>query len=231
LTRERVKEFWYERAKSTNIPRMESQVNFESNAEMADLRVHAEICIVEKELPINRSDTIVDLGAGNGRFSMLFAPKAKKVIAVEYIDDFAAYISREAERANYKNIEVINTCAEDYCQESVADIIFVSGLLHYLDSEQFKKTVKNIYKTLKHSGRLFLRETVSVLENEFIVDKFSEELGTYYYSLYRTNRQLIDAFTSQGFCFLRHAPFFEDGNALNKRVETRLYYFSFAKEG
>jgi hypothetical protein len=75
-----------------------------------------------------------------------------------------------------------------------------------------------------------MRETISILADEYIVDKFSEELGTHYWSFYRTATQHIEALTRNGFVLRKYAPFFEDGSVLNKRLETRLHYFVFRME-
>ena len=72
MTREKIKKFWSDRAQNTNVPRLESQVNFESDAQIADSRIKAEIELIEKELKLNDTDTIVDLG---GRFYLLLECK------------------------------------------------------------------------------------------------------------------------------------------------------------
>jgi precorrin-6B methylase 2 len=229
MTKDKVRKFWSDRAKVTQLPRLESQVNFENDKSLADLRVKAETALIEEKLQLDKSDIVVDLGAGNGRFSLLFAPKVKKVIAVEYINDFTSSIKQQAKKLQLNNIEVLNIPAEEFCLDDCADVVFVSGLLHYLDTEQYSQTVGNIFKTLKSGGVLFLRETISVLDNEFIVDKFSDELGAHYCSIYRTSHQHTESFDRQGFTLNECSPFFEDGSIINKRTETRLYYFLFKK--
>jgi precorrin-6B methylase 2 len=227
--REKIKKFWTDRSKTVDVPRLESQVNFQRDAKMADLYVKSEIAVINAELPLSNNDILVDLGAGNGRFSLLFAPKVCSVVAVEYMNDFTAAIIEQAKEHGYTNIEVISSPVENFCRENYADIIFVSGLLHYLDCEQYNLTINNISKTLKQGGTLFLRETISVLEDEFIVDKFSEELNAHYCSIYRTGKQHIEALNKEQFKLLKFRPFFEDGSVLNKRLETRLHYFVFKK--
>ena len=227
--KEKVMKFWSERAIKTDVPRLESQVNFENDARIAELRVKTENALINAEFRLNGSDLLVDLGAGNGRFSLLFAPLVRKVVAVEYIKEFAGAIEEQAKKRGFNNIEVINSPAEDYCRNDFADAVFISGLLNYLDPEQYGKTLVNVSKTIRRGGRLFMRETISVLEDEFIVDKFSDELGAHYCSIYRTCLQHINAFYEQKFRLEKFAPFFEDGSVLNKRLETRLYYFCFVK--
>jgi precorrin-6B methylase 2 len=230
MLRDKIKSFWSERSKVSDLQRSESQVNFENESIIADLRVNSEVALIEDKLHLAQSDVVVDLGAGNGRFAMLFAPKTSKVCAVEYIRGFAKIIENQAKKLCLNNIEVVNEPAEEFCRKSYADVVFVSGLLHYLDDEQYEKTIKNIEKTLKSGGTLFLREAISVLSNEFIVDKFSEELNTHYCSVYRTINQHIGAFGGGGFELLEYAQFFEEGSVLNKRTETRQFYIVFRRK-
>jgi len=227
--KEAVRKFWSDRAKTTDVPRPESQVNFLKDANTAEEYINAETEVINRELKIEKSDTLVDLGAGNGRWSFLLAPKLKKVIAVEYIKEFTKAMNEFILKQGINNIEVVNSSGEEFCRENIANICFVSGLLNYLDEEQYIKTIENITKTTKPGGVLFMRETISVLDNEFIVDKYSDELETYYWSNYRTSKQHIDILEKNGFKLHKYAPFFEDGSPLNKRLETRLHYFIFHK--
>jgi len=229
MDKEKIKQFWIGRSKTVDVPRLESQVNFQTDAEIADLYIKNEIEVINTQLSLSNNNILVDLGAGNGRFSLLFAPKVRSIVAVEYIKDFTDAIIKQAKERGFSNIEVINSPAEDFCKENFADIVFVSGLLSFLDYEQYNQIIKNISKTLKKDGILFLRETISVLKEEFIVDKFSEELNAHYCSIYRTSKQHIDALNKEQFKLLKYGPFFEDGSILNKRVETRLHYFVFTK--
>ena len=224
-----VKRFWENRAIIDDISRSESRVNFK-DAKLVDSYIESEISVISTEFALNENDILVDLGAGNGRWALYFAPKVSKVTAVEYIKSFTNDIVKLAVERGFNNIEVINESSENFYRLNYADVIFVSGLLIYLDEEQYKNTLDNISKTVKQGGRLFMRETISVLKNEFIVDKYSEELGADYFSIYRTNEQHIEALKLRGFILQKSKPFFEDGSILNNRIETRLYYFIFIKK-
>jgi cyclopropane fatty-acyl-phospholipid synthase-like methyltransferase len=230
--REKVRTFWSERAgPHSGASRPETQVTFENDARLLALRAGIESELIRTKLPLGKNDVVVDLGAGNGRFSLFFAPNVSRVVAVELTEGFSSSIRRQAETSNIDNIEVLTAPAESFCRENFADVVFMSMLMHYLDADQYRRTVANISKTLKRDGVLFFFETVSVLKDEFFVDKFSEELNADYTSLYRTPGQFIKDLGELGFRLEEFAPVFEDGSELNKRVETRLYYFIFRPPG
>ena len=228
--KDKVKKFWSDQAKKNDVLRLESQVNFQKDAATAEIYIEKETEVINRELSLKKSDIMIDLGAGNGRWSILLAPKVEQIIAVEFIKDFTEKIKELTKEHGINNIEVINQSGEEFIRDNFADVIFISGLFIYLDDEQYNKTLDNIEKTIKDNGILFMREPISVLDNEYIIDKFSEELGTHYCSIYRTAEQHIEALEKRGFDFVKCAPFFEDGSVLNKRLETRLYYFLLRKK-
>ena len=228
VNREKVRTFWSKRAAALNeLSCKESQVTLENDPDLAAERTNTEAEVINTKVHLDKNDVVVDLGAGNGRFSFFFAPKVDKVTAIEYVEDFAVSIRRQAEEACIGNIEVLNMAAEDFCRENYADVVLVSGLLHYQDSEQYDRVAVNISRTVKPGGTLLLYESVSILEDEYFIDKFSDELNANYTSLYRTPKQLVKTFTEHGFEIEEYAPFFAEGHALNRRLETRLYYFIF----
>ncbi|MCL2510122.1 MAG: class I SAM-dependent methyltransferase [Methanomassiliicoccaceae archaeon] len=231
VSREKVRTFWSKRAEILHeLSCKDSQVTLENDPDLAAERTRTEAEVVNTRISLNKSDVVVDLGAGNGRFSFFFAPKVSKVIAVEYVEDFAVSVQRRAEEACIENIEVLNMPAEDFCRNDHADVIMASGLLHYLDSDQYDRIAVNISRTVKRGGTLLLYESVSILEDEYFIDKFSDELNADYTSLYRTPHQLVKTFSEHGFEIEEYAPFFAEGNALNRRLETRLYYFIFRRK-
>jgi len=232
VDKKKVRTFWSERARSSSskLPCQETYVTFENDAELISMRAEIETKLVNSELRLTKNDVVVDLGAGNGRYSLFFAPKVQKVVAVEFTDEFASSIRKQAAASHINNIEVLNMSAEDFCRDDSADVVFVSMLLHYLDDEQYRRTVSNISRTLKRGGILFFFETVSLLDDEFFIDKFSEDLNADYTSLYRTAKQYADSFCEKGFALKEVFPVFEDGSVLNKRLETRLYCFIFERE-
>lgn len=231
MDRNKVKAFWETRAKLTELPRIESMVNFETDKNRADSRINAEIACINNHFPINPNDTIIDLGAGNGQWSIRFSSNAKKVIAVEYTYGLIETAKQIASQQGVSNIDFIHCAAEMFVPSEPAEAVFVSGLFNYLDDEQYIRLLDNIPAMLTpDSGHLFLRETVSTLEHDYIIDnEYSEALGTNYFSLYRTDRRIVSDIQSRGMQLIKKGFFFEDGSFLNKWTETRLMYFLFVK--
>jgi len=234
MKREKIKDFWFNRSKikktGSDESRIESIVNFESDKELADLKIKLEIECVNKNMSLNKNDIIVDLGAGFGQWALRFAQLVNKVYAVEYIEEFIKMGKEKATELNITNIEFIQCAVEEFIADFSITYVFISGLLHYLDTVQYEQTLNNIMKYVPNDGKVFLREPISILETEYELDeKYSEEMKTQYSSLYRTAKQHIDAFEKRGFKIEGQGQFFKDGSLLNKFSETKLCYFLFVK--
>lgn len=231
MKRENIKEFWGNRAKSNEgLPRVESMVNLEPDEKLIDLKINSEINCVMKHLVFHENDVIVDLGAGIGQWTLRFAPRVKKVIAVEYIEDFLQMAKERAQSENLSNIEFVLSSVEDFFTIIPVDTLFISGVLHYLDAEQYSSVIENASNYVRSGGSVFLREAVSLLGKEYeLDDKYSEAAQANYSALYRTAEQHINDFAKGGFLLQEFGPFFEDGSPLNKFSETRIYYFNFIK--
>ena len=229
MMKEKLKNFWDKRAEALSEMSQLENVIFQNDSERAKLYEEGELAVIGRELNITESTVLLDLGAGVGRHTLRFAKKAKHVTAVEFTSEYAKQIEMQAKRENLKNIEVINTPAEMFCRPDYADIVFVSGMFLCLDNEQYDTTANNVVKTLKKGGTLFIRESISLLDEAFIVDRFSEELQMDYCALYRTQKQFIDTFQNYGLKLIVSDKLFDDGSILNRRTETRMYYFVFQK--
>jgi len=114
-------------------------------AEKLDPLERAEI---KKILPPLDEKTVLDLGAGIGRFTKLFAPSAKKVVAV----DLCSHFIEEGKKStsSFTNIEWISrdVMEVDFAPQSF-DLIFISWVLMYLEIDEVKKLIIKLQKWLK----------------------------------------------------------------------------------
>jgi len=230
MKRNSIRNFWEKRAEISDYKNIESLVNFETNNDLAELKIKEEIACVSKHFPLDENDILIDLGAGIGQWSFRFAPYVKCVYAVEYIEKFIDIAKKTANDQKLFNIEFIQCVAEDYILLSIASKVFISGLLHYLDDERYTKLLNNLINYTDNSSLVFLREPISVLENEYEIDgKYSESLESEYSTIYRTLKQHTTMFQNAGYELQESAPFFRDNSPLNKHKETRLFYLIFKK--
>lgn len=124
----------------------------------------------------------LDIGAGTGLLINELCEYVQAVVAVEPFLEFSAFIKKT------KAITVINETYADYIQNNPAkrfDLITCFGLCNYLDTNEARKFYAMLYPLLKAGGKIIIKNQFGVCE-DVIIDKFSEELQSMYYSEYRT---------------------------------------------
>ncbi|PON79131.1 Phosphoethanolamine N-methyltransferase [Trema orientale] len=111
-------------------------------------------------LPAYEGKSIVDLGAGIGRFTSEFAQKANQVVAIDFIES----VIKKNEKINghYKNINFM--CADVVSpdlniSEGSVDFIFSNWLLMYLSDKEVENLAERLVKWLKVGGFIFFRES------------------------------------------------------------------------
>ncbi|XP_038878463.1 phosphomethylethanolamine N-methyltransferase-like isoform X2 [Benincasa hispida] len=111
-------------------------------------------------LPPYEGKTVVELGAGIGRFTAELAQRAAQVLAVDVIED----VIKKNESINGHNKNVRFLCADvtspelDIPEDSV-DFIFSNLPLMYFSDEEVKILADRMIKWLKVGGYIFFRES------------------------------------------------------------------------
>lgn len=220
----KIREFWENQANKEAL-NIRCQTNFIKDEYLQRMTIEKETEYIKKHLPLKDSDVLFDIGAGTGFWSEYFSKKVRNVYSVEYVKKFCDVIRNK----NISNIEVINSNCENFTPYVKADIVFLSGIVMYLTNEIAKEFVRKIPSYVKCGGYIFLREPVSLLKDDYIVNKFSEELGTVYQAYYRSIENMIKLFNHSSFKLIEYSQFFEEDSPLNKWKETRRFGFLFQK--
>ena len=105
-----------------------------------------------------RADSVLDLGAGGGRFSTFFAPRCGRVTAVEPSDLIGVL---RANAASFANMECVRQRIQDIAFDGEFTIALISGVLMYMPHETAKLCLRLAAKALKPGGALVLREPVA----------------------------------------------------------------------
>src|SRR5215469_280405 len=74
--------------------------------------------------------SVLDVGAGTGRFSLALAPQAKQVIAVEPNAAMLDYLRHDADSLRLTNISLLQTTWQDAPGDLCADIVICSHVLY-----------------------------------------------------------------------------------------------------
>lgn len=114
--------------------------------------------LINKTLKFNHTMTVLDIGAGSGRWTLTLAPKVSKVVAIEPTN---AYYLLKRNTACFKNVECHKKSFGNYKSAEKFDIVIISGVLTYIDEEvEFSTFLSNALNMINPGGYLFLREPV-----------------------------------------------------------------------
>lgn len=230
LDKDKVRNFWNSRAKSFNNVAFESIANLEQDTKNLEIKISHETDKVFSWLGDLENKSILDLGAGVGQWAFRFVGSGvKKVTAVEFSEELAAIGKEEAKRRGVDKIEFVVSPAELFDTEETFDIVFCSGLCVYLNDDQFDLLTKKLFKFIKPSGILVLREGMAIVNRHEINDRFSEHLQTNYSATYRTRDEYLNSLSKE-LILVKDENMFPEGHPLNKYSETRLHLFLFNRE-
>ncbi|KAI9173933.1 hypothetical protein LWI28_009075 [Acer negundo] len=111
-------------------------------------------------LPPYEGKTVLEFGAGIGRFTSELVQKAGNVIALDFIESVIK--KNEELNGHHKNVKFM--CADvtspnvNFDDESV-DLIFSNWLLMYLSDKEVENLAERMVKWLKVGGYIFFRES------------------------------------------------------------------------
>ncbi|KAG2411176.1 Phosphomethylethanolamine N-methyltransferase [Vigna angularis] len=113
-------------------------------------------------LPPCEGKSVIELGAGIGRFTGELAQKAGQLLAVDFIE--SAIKKNESINGHHKNVKFL--CADvtspnmsNSVSEGSVDLIFSNWLLMYLSDNEVEKLAERMMKWLKDGGYIFFRES------------------------------------------------------------------------
>ncbi|TCS83514.1 class I SAM-dependent methyltransferase [Tepidibacillus fermentans] len=108
-------------------------------------------------LDLKKEDTVLDLGAGTGYFSIPIAKLVKKVISVDVSEEMLDHLKQELEREKIDNIETILHEIETLpFNDRIADKVILSLVLH--EVKDLNQTIREIRRVLHPKGKLLVIE-------------------------------------------------------------------------
>jgi SAM-dependent methyltransferase len=134
-------------------------------------RTAKEISFIIKNVPINKTDKILDLCCGSGRHSLVLAKKGFIVTGIDY-SDYELKIAKKEAKKNRLNVNFIKQNAILLNDKEKFDVILnLFTSFGYSSDKNNKKIIQNVSKALKKGGR-FLIDVVNV---DYILNNFREK--------------------------------------------------------
>lgn len=147
------KSYWEEHSKCLTVESM----MLDSRAADLDKEERPEILSL---LPSYKGKSVLELGAGIGRFTGDLAKEAGHVLALDFIESVIK--KNQSINGHHKNItfRCADVTSNDLkIEDNSVDLIFSNWLLMYLSDEEVQKLVGKMVKWLKVGGHIFFRES------------------------------------------------------------------------
>ena len=223
IDKEDIKDFFDKRA-SKEVDSLMTITSFQEK-ENLDKRQEEESKIVLENIDLT-GKKILEIGCGLGRWAEIFHDKCKSYLGLDYAENL---INLAKENYNYENCEFQVMSALDIKIDELIikppfDIIFIAGVLIYLNDEDISQMIKEINKISSKNKIIYIRETISVMNNRLTLkDFYSKDLDANYNVIYRTKDELLDFFKE--FENITNIKTDKIHESLNKHDETGYRYF------
>jgi 2-polyprenyl-3-methyl-5-hydroxy-6-metoxy-1,4-benzoquinol methylase len=160
-------------------------------------------------LHIKPSWTVLDLGAGSGRYTTYFAKQCEEVCAVELSPEMFKLLKQET--ASFSNVHLHNTAVEQFTTPQTFDLIIVSGLLQYVQEKKVNVFIDKL-ESFCHKGTILLLRDHTIKKEKQVQD----------YCFYRTKKQLLELFKQYNLLHTKPALPFNIGIFLYEKYKNPL---------
>jgi cyclopropane fatty-acyl-phospholipid synthase-like methyltransferase len=160
--------------------------------------------------------SVLDLGSGSGLVVNKLAKFVGHITAVEKFQNFSQFIEQS------DKVELINADLIGFRLYKKFDLILATGVIQCLKRQHIAEIYRNIFNMTKPGGH-FVAHIHCGLEEDVIVDRFSEELNANYYAEYRHYKWEKELMLNTGFHTVEMHDVFPDW--LNKWPNTRHFHF------
>jgi trans-aconitate methyltransferase len=160
LNYETVSQYWSTANASILGPYMMDGFGFPSSA--GRFRFRAECKIVDQLIQdANANGCVLDLGSGIGFWTEYFSQRFSQVIAVEASPPL--FQALEERCVSYQNVKLIQGDVLCFQPEDEYDVIFLGGMLMYLNEEDVISLMRKIIPCLQPGGIVLCRESTNQL--------------------------------------------------------------------
>lgn len=168
LDKNKIDNFFARRARLTN-PKIATHYKEDDSIEY-------DIELIRKY--VQPDSVVLDLGCGPGRTTNLLEPHVSFIKAVDKQQNFLDFCTR-----SFK-IETVKAELTEFLDTNKYDVILLFGVLNYFNDNDAATIYRNCYSMLKDDGVLLVKHACGI-QDDVIIDKYSEQIGDWYHVLYR----------------------------------------------
>lgn len=143
---------------------------------------------------LNSSVKVIDIGCGVGRWAETLYDKCKTYYGIDFVQENieqAQDAYRLLPNVVFQRLSAKDIDKTDLCVKPPFHLIIITGLMVYLNDAECNKLMRNVLHLAdKTHAQIYIRESVSLLEERLTLKNFySEELVDHYNAIYRTSQE------------------------------------------
>ncbi len=143
---------------------------------------------------ITQMSQILDLGCGTGILEEPLSPLVTRIVGV---DKYQEFIDKAFKAPN---IQYIASSFKDLQLEGKFDLILLFGLTMYLSDEELQDLFIKVANLMKDKS-IFIIKNQFGIDEEVIVNNFSDNLQCFYYAKYRKLSDMCKMISDFGFSY------------------------------
>ena len=194
IDKKNVKEF-FDRRTNEKVDNLMTITSFHEK-ENLDQRKNEEYEILLKNIDFT-GKKILEIGCGLGRWADFFYDKCELYLGIDYVENLIEIAKKNYKYDNcyFQVMSALDINIDELIIKPPFDIIFIAGVLIYLNDEDIKKLINEINIMTSEKKIIYIRETISIIGTRLTLkDFYSEELKVDYNAIYRTEEELLEYF-------------------------------------
>lgn len=233
-----VQSFFNGRTKK-KLPHRYNLINYQDdNPERALERDKIEKDKIFSYIEVQKSDFVLDVGCGVGRWADLIVPTLDdgKYIGVDYTEDFVNIAREQFEgkktAAFYRGaFQELIPCLKENNEYRKYNKVLINGVLMYINDDDIDKCLEMIDELLDNDGIIYLKESVGVNERLTLKDFYSKELTADYNVIYRSVKEytdvVVNSFIKRGYTLMCCGPTWD--KTIDYMAQTANWYWIIRK--
>ncbi|MBA3839607.1 MAG: methyltransferase domain-containing protein [Thermoleophilaceae bacterium] len=130
-----------------------------------DAQAAEEVCLLQEAGALDRTCSVVDIGAGSGQFALAAAPACRRLVAVDVSPLMLGQLVEKIERCAVSNVEAVSAGFLTYRHSGEpADVVYSRYALHHLPDFWKAIALRRIADMLRPGGVLRLWDVVYSFE-------------------------------------------------------------------
>ena len=167
----KAQQYWIRMAKQN--------INSDPTRHGDEKRLFYDVKFIQERCGLDSINNIIDLGAGSGQLSEALND-INSNLEITCVEKHAEFTNL---KINIQNIKKINKDILEYKDKKKYDLILLFGVINSLNEKNEIKTYEMI-SNLMHKNSIFILKHQCAIEQETIVDHYSEALSSQYTARY-----------------------------------------------